>query len=473
MDQSKDNLRSNLLLLLVVISSFSLFAQEKTSKTNTLLKTNSAQTGTTQLQPNTSTINHRFDLHQAREIPRGGLQIDNGSTYGDNIHTPADDNHSNNSNQTSSLVTCPMMYVQVNVPFLESCLQSSAQINFCNTGTSTAFGAFVDVELPAELLLDSADLPYTTVGTNLYRFQLGTVAISFCDQFEIYFTTACDSSLLGEEHCIHAHIYPDTLCNTVQNTPLLTVEGSCVAGKATFTINNHGTAVTLNQHMQLIIIEDHLLVGGTPITYHNRTLELERGGIFTPEFTPGFISGQGNYKLMLKDSLDNILVQSRVNGCYYGSTNVLIENFHVQQLLNQFGNDTILPFISQGCAENGYTVAQTNSTFASSNNTFKINQKPQATNDNVSSSKFLEVEATTVLVFPNPFSLHATVQIEGPISDRFMFRLYDAMGRTVQMMEIEGQRQFKIERGNLLQGMYLYQIEAEGELIDAGKLLIK
>jgi hypothetical protein len=475
MDQSTDNLRLSLLLLLVVISSFSLLAQEKVPANNATLNTNRGQTNTTQLQSNTFLINGRLDLqssttdiHQVREIPRGGLQVDNGSIYNDNNHTSASDDHSSNSSQTNTIVNCPMMYVQVNLPFLQSCIQSSAQINFCNNGTTSAFGAFVDVELPAELLLDSADLAYTVVGPNLYRFQLGTVAISFCDQFEIYFTTDCDSTIIGEEHCIHAHIYPDTLCNSVQNTPLLTVDGACVAGKTTFTLNNHGTAVTAPLHMQLIIIEDHLLVGGTPPTYYNDTLVLERGGTFTP----GFITDQNGYKLQLKDSLGNVLVQSRVNECYLGSTDLFIENFHAQQQVNQFGNAAILPSISQGCAINGYSAAQTNSTFAPSA-PLKPNGTASASHNNSFSLDFLEAEATTVLVFPNPFSQYATVRIEGPISDRFMFRLYDATGRTVQMMEIEGQREFQIKRGNLLQGMYLYQIESEGHLIDAGKLIIK
>lgn len=473
MDKSKHNLRSSFLLFLLAISSFSLFAQENTSTDKSSIKTNNDQTGTTQIQ-NTST-NNRLILqssttgtHQVREI-RGGLQTDNGSTYGDNIHTSAGGDHSSDGNQTSStLVNCPMMHVQVNVPFLQSCIHSSAQINFCNNGTATAFGAFVEVELPTELSLDSAGLAYTLVGANLYRFQLGTVLMSDCNQFEIFFTTNCDSNLIGAEHCIHAHIYPDTLCNSVQNTPLITVDATCIAGKTTFTLDNHGTAVTMDQHMQLIIIEDHLLVGGTPITYYDDTLVLESGGTFALGFTPG----QDDYKFKLIDGAGNQLLQSRVNNCYDGSPNVSISYQHT----DPFGNGGMTPAISQGCAINGEAPAQTNSTFAPSANP---NAKPNGGANNNSSKddakdlEALNTEQTTVLVFPNPFSQYATVKIEGPISDRFMFRLYDATGRVVQIMEIEGQKEFQIERGNLIQGMYLYQIESEGDLIDAGKLIIR
>ena len=477
MDKSKHNLRSSLLLLLFAISSFSLFAQKNnTANNNSTVKATSAQSGST--QANTSTTNSQIILNNStttastgidldRKVPRGGLRASSENTYGDVIHTSAGHDLSSNNTQTSTLVSCPMMYVQVDIPFLQSCVNSSAQINFCNHGTATAFGAFVDVELPAELLLDSADLPYTLVSTNLYRFQLGTVNSSVCNQFDIYFTTDCDSNLIGEDHCIHAHIYPDTLCNGVQNAPLIIVDATCIAGKTTFTLNNHGTAVTTDQHMQLIVIDDHLLAGAAHVTYIDDTLELESGGTFMRGFTPG----QTDYKLTLTDGLGNQLVHSTVNNCYAGSTDIEINTIHTHQHLDQFGNGSVLPSISQACATNGNSASQTNSTFAPTNS--NSNEENANNEDNAFGLESLGSKETTVLVFPNPFSQYSTVKIEGPIAEHFMFRLYDATGRIVQIREIEGQREFQIERGNLLQGMYLYQIESEGNLIDAGKLIIK
>lgn len=435
-----------------------MFAQKETTVNKATTQMSNAQTGTSLTNTDTSQVQGLLILqdsttkvHQTLSIHSQGLQVSDG-------------------NQTNTLVNCPKMYVQVNVPFLQSCISSSAQIDFCNHGTATAFGAFVEVELPAELFLDSADLPYTLVGANLYRFQLGTVAASICNQFDIHFTTDCDSALVGDEHCIQAHIYPDTLCNSVQNAPLITVDATCIAGKTTFTLNNHGTTVTMNQHMQLIVIEDHLLAGGNRNIIDD-TLELESGGTFTRGFTPG----HDDYALTIKDGLGNQLVHSSVNDCYVGSPDVLINTLHTHQHLNQFGNGGVLPSISEGCAVNGNSMTQTSSTFAPSNNTaFRPNGGANNNNQEAASDlEFLETIETTVLVFPNPFSRYTTVKIEGPISNRFMFRLYDSMGRTVQMIEIEGQKEFQVERGDLLQGMYLYQIEAEGKLIGAGKLLIK
>lgn len=480
MDTSKQSLRSNFLLLLV-ISSFSLFAQEKNPVNKATIKTDRYQTSSTQIQTKTSTTNNplilqgsTIETHLDRQISRGGVVYDTETEtpYGVDIHSTVEgDLSSNSSNQTSSLVNCPMMYVQVNIPFLQSCISSSAQINFCNHGTAPAIGAFVDVEFPAELLLDSAEIPYTLVSANLYRFQLGTIPTSICDQFEVYFTTDCDPSLIGDVHCIDAHIYPDTLCNSVQSTPLITVDATCILGKTTFTVNNHGTAVTMGQQMELIIIEDHLLANGTGMdtTYYNDSFALASGGTSIH----GFNTGIQDYELTMTDGLGNQLVQSNVSGCT-DTTNASIHNFHAQQDVDQFGNGSILPSTSQGCAINGASVAQSSSSAApSSNTTFNPNEGSNSNTAAASNLESLELEETTVLIFPNPFSQYATVRIEGPISNRLMFRLYDATGKMVQMIEIEGQRGFQIERGNLLRGMYLYQIESEGKLIDAGKLLIK
>jgi hypothetical protein len=479
MDTSKHSLRSNFLLLLVV-SSFSLFAQEKNHANKATIKTDSYQTGSTQIQTKTSTTNNRLfsqsstiETHLDRQISRGGVVYDTETEtpYGVDIHSTVEGDLNSNSSQTSSLVNCPMMYVQVNIPFLQSCISSSAQVNFCNHGTAPAIGAFVDVEFPAELLLDSAEIPYTLVSANLYRFQLGTIPTSICDQFDIYFTTDCDPSLIGKAHCIDAHIYPDTLCNSVQSTPLITVDATCTLGKTTFTVKNHGTAVTMGQQMELIIIEDHLLVNGVGMdtTYHNDSFALVSGGTSIH----GFNTGMQDYKLTMTDGLGNQLVQSSVIGCT-DTTNASIYNFHAQQNTDQFGNGSTLPSTSQGCAVNGASVSQSSSSAApSSNTTFNPNEGSNNNTDAASNLESLESEKTTVLVFPNPFSQYATVRIEGPMSDRLMFRLYDATGKTVQMIEIEGQREFQIERGNLLRGMYLYQIESEGKLMAAGKLLIK
>lgn len=456
-----------------------MFAQKEINANKVTTNTKKISTNTIQVLGNTTNINSRslsqtstMSIHQVRETPIDSItnSVINtyyGDTHSGGTYTSVIGNSNSNTSNSNTAVNCPMMHVQVNIPFLQSCVSSSAQIDFCNHGTASALGSFVDVELPAQLLLDSADIPFTVVGTNLYRFQLGTVPVLFCDQFEIYFTTDCDSTLIGMEHCIHAHIYPDTLCNSVQSTPLITIDASCVAGKTTFTLHNHGTAVTMDQHMQLIVIDDHLIVGGSPYVYWDDTLELESGASLGRGFTPSS-SGQNDYKLDLTDKQGNLLVSSTVHDCYVGSPNVYINTFHTHQSINTFGNGGILPSMSTGCAINGNSTTQTSSSFG-----------PPATssrppNDNTSPSiEFVEEEETNVQVFPNPFSEYATVKIDGPITKRFTFRLYDTMGKMVRLLEINGQDEFQIERNDLLSGMYLYQIDAKGKSIHSGKLIVK
>lgn len=359
------------------------------------------------------------------------------------------------------------MFVEVTIPFLQSCVASTAQVDYCNHGNADAINSYVDVAFPSELTLDSASLPYTIVGTGLYRFQLGTVVDNSCDLFYVHFTTICDSSLLNEEHCINAHIYPDTLCNSVYSDYLLSVDGKCVGSNAKFTVHNHGMAVTLGQHIQYVIIEDHLLAGGNPLPLFKDTLVLDKDSTLELNVS-GTYSG---YRLKLLDSLGTEFAYSSVQNCSATSNNSTTTNHYN----NLFWNDSHLPFESQGCAINGKTTTTTN---VVPNSLLAPLSNPAGSNSNSkesSSSKFelLETEETIIQVYPNPFSQYAVIKIEYPIADHFTFRLYNATGQTVQFRNLSEQREFRIERKNLLNGMYLYQIESEGQLIGAGKVIIK
>ncbi len=88
--------------------------------------------------------------------------------------------------------------------------------------------------------------------------------------------------------------------------------------------------------------------------------------------------------------------------------------------------------------------------------------------------------ALSVLVFPNPFSESATLEIKGtspqyrvPESGNNDLKLliYDVFGKMVLKSEIRNCKSF-IRRGNLPEGIYFYQIISENKSISTGKLII-
>jgi len=112
------------------------------------------------------------------------------------------------------LVDCPLMTVDIASFNLVRCFSNTYFVNYCNYGTIEATDAFVEIDFDSDLQVDSASLMWTSVIGNTYTFDLGDLPINSCGNFEIYTTLDpdCDSTVLGETHCVEAHIFPDSFC---------------------------------------------------------------------------------------------------------------------------------------------------------------------------------------------------------------------------------------------------------------------
>jgi len=50
------------------------------------------------------------------------------------------------------------------------------------------------------------------LGDNLYSFDLADIDVGKCGSFQIDVYVDCDSTQIGQTHCVEAHIYPDSIC---------------------------------------------------------------------------------------------------------------------------------------------------------------------------------------------------------------------------------------------------------------------
>ncbi len=211
----------------------------------------------------------------------------------------------------STLADCPLMTVDVSTPFLRRCFDNTYTIQYCNEGTVAAENAAVEVELDPYLTLQSAELPYTVLGNNLYRFELGDVPYDTCGSFRFTTYLDCDSTVLGQTHCVEAHILPDTLCfDTITNMALIEVETRCEGDSVRFSLRNVGDT-DMNGPAQYIVIEDDVM-------YMNAPFELNAGGSL-------LFSRRANglaYRLeapRLPDSNSETYVSSTIEGCGFDS----------------------------------------------------------------------------------------------------------------------------------------------------------
>jgi len=80
---------------------------------------------------------------------------------------------------------------------------------------------------------------------------------------------------------------------------------------------------------------------------------------------------------------------------------------------------------------------------------------------------FIEKIESSVKVYPNPFSTSATFSIQTDKASAITVTLYDLLGR-----EVKQTKTIKINRDNLLPGIYIYRINDNNGLIGTGQVVI-
>lgn len=92
----------------------------------------------------------------------------------------------------------------------------------------------------------------------------------------------------------------------------------------------------------------------------------------------------------------------------------------------------------------------------------------------VVSTKSVKEKLANVNVFPNPFSTQATFEIE--TDERYKnltLTVFNVMGQAVKTIQANDDNQIILDRNGLTSGVYFYQIQSEGLILDSGKLMVK
>lgn len=82
-------------------------------------------------------------------------------------------------------------------------------------------------------------------------------------------------------------------------------------------------------------------------------------------------------------------------------------------------------------------------------------------------------DAVQVMVYPNPFKEQTTLEVEGKEYETLTLQVYDLSGRLVQTLGARHSSTIKIDRQNLIQGVYIYKLKGNGAPISTGKLVIQ
>ncbi|MEM6967335.1 MAG: T9SS type A sorting domain-containing protein, partial [Bacteroidota bacterium] len=158
-----------------------------------------------------------------------------------------------------SVVDCPHLTVDISAPQLRRCFDNTYYIKYCNDGTSDEANAFVEVQFDPYLTVNASNLNYVDLGGNLFSFDVGDVEVGACGEFSVSVYVDCDSTVLGQTHCVEAHIFPDSFClipMTVWDSSSFTVDGTCAGDSVIFEFRNVGTASPTTPRVASIIQDD-------------------------------------------------------------------------------------------------------------------------------------------------------------------------------------------------------------------------
>jgi hypothetical protein len=135
-------------------------------------------------------------------------------------------------------ISCSLLSVDIGTTQLRPCFSSIYNVQYCNQGTLPQDAAYIDITLPEELTLETAELPYSQPQAGVYRFEVGDLAIGQCNSFTFTVLVDCGTEL-GTTACVSANINPIPDCwSSLVDGYQLAVNGDCNGNEVLFTIEN-------------------------------------------------------------------------------------------------------------------------------------------------------------------------------------------------------------------------------------------
>lgn len=171
---------------------------------------------------------------------------------------------------------CPYLIVDIATPFLKYCAPNTYVVQYRNAGTVAADDAYTDILFDAGLIPQTASIPFSSQGNNVYRFPIGHVDAGETGSFKVTVSMNCDSVAVGQTLCATAHIYPDSLCtpgNGLWSGASLRVTAVCEGDSVRFNIKNVGLG-DMPVAQEFVVIEDIAILKTVPFSL-NADAELD------------------------------------------------------------------------------------------------------------------------------------------------------------------------------------------------------
>lgn len=167
------------------------------------------------------------------------------------------------------------------------------------------------------------------------------------------------------------------------------------------------------------------------------TKQVTHGGGFAVMLPAAFVSKVSPNGILLQEQIfDNLIDNSSRVVRYTSDGNFIIAGSHGSTLGNQ---------------DRGYVVK---------------------TGYTLSTLELREGEAS-LNVFPNPFHAETLINIEAENYSLLRLEVYDALGRSVNVIYTQDNRRVVLSRGNLKAGVYAFRLLGDDKLLGTGKLVVQ
>ena len=118
----------------------------------------------------------------------------------------------------STITSCEVLSVDLSTPFIKPCEEIRYDVRYCNFGTEPSI-VIIDVELDPfySYVGEDIDQEHTVFIVDLsnirFIFNQDTIQPGECKTFSFDVFVDCDSTFVGQTHCVTAVISPHTPCN--------------------------------------------------------------------------------------------------------------------------------------------------------------------------------------------------------------------------------------------------------------------
>jgi uncharacterized repeat protein (TIGR01451 family) len=349
---------------------------------------------------------------------------------------------------------CADVMVDIGAVALRRCRTNALHVTYCNLGTYPDSNVVVTVVLNDSMQIDSSSMSYLNPSTNTYTFSIGNLMPGQCGNITLWVATGCDTA--GTVYCMSASIAGTyaTECDTTNNA----------------STDCHALTAPLDPNEKFVAAQNNAQLGYV----HSDTID--NNDVLKYMITFQNVGTAPAQDVVVRDTIDGMLdaasIQMGAASALYNWVvigNVLIVRFENIELPDSNSNEPG----SHGFVKFGIAQAPGNQPGEVIHNEAAIYfdfEAPVITN---TTENIIRLATSVrpgmkdvVKVFPNPG--HDRLVIERQVSQTVTFRLFDLTGKQLYSTPLSEVRTV-INTEDLQSGLYLYRLESDGMMLEAGK----